>query len=89
MILSNSAIFAALDDGRLIIDPEPSPRNPADEPNADWPYGTSAVDLRLVTKFPGSTTALRSISISVAENSRTYSDRIRVVVRSPLTSLIR
>jgi dCTP deaminase len=47
MILSNSAIFAALDDKRLIIDPEPAPRNPADDPNADWPYGTSAIDLRL------------------------------------------
>ena len=47
MILSNSAIFAALDEKRLIIDPEPAPRNPADDPDADWPYGTSAIDLRL------------------------------------------
>jgi len=47
MILSNSAIFSALDEKRLIIDPEPIPRNPADDPNADWPYGTSAIDLRL------------------------------------------
>jgi dCTP deaminase len=47
MILSNSAIFQALDEGRLVIDPEPGPRNPADDPNADWPYGTSAIDLRL------------------------------------------
>lgn len=47
MILSNSAIFAALDEKRLVIDPEPKPRNPADDPGADWPYGTSAIDLRL------------------------------------------
>lgn len=47
MILSNSAIFAALDDQRLVIDPEPTPRNPADNPDADWPYATSAIDLRL------------------------------------------
>ena len=47
MILSNSAIFAALDDRRLIIEPEPAPRNPADNPDVDWPYGTSAIDLRL------------------------------------------
>ena len=47
MILSNSALFAALDEKRLVIDPEPIPRNPADDPNADWPYGTSAIDLRL------------------------------------------
>jgi dCTP deaminase len=49
MILSNSAIFAALDEKRLIIDPEPTPRDPTDSPTAapDWPYSTSAVDLRL------------------------------------------
>ena len=47
MIFSNSAIFAALDEKRLVIDPEPKPRNPADDPGADWPYGTSAIDLRL------------------------------------------
>ena len=47
MILSNSAIFAALDEKRLVIDPEPAPRNPAGDPDTDWPYGTSAVDLRL------------------------------------------
>jgi dCTP deaminase len=47
MILSNSALFEALDEKRLVIDPEPIPRNPADDPNADWPYGTSAIDLRL------------------------------------------
>lgn len=47
MILSNSAIFTALDEKRLVIDPEPAPRNPADDPDVDWPYGTSAIDLRL------------------------------------------
>ena len=47
MILSNSAIFAALDEKRLVIDPEPAPRNPVGDPDTDWPYGTSAVDLRL------------------------------------------
>ncbi len=47
MILSNSAIFAALDEGRLLIDPEPRPRNPEDDPDSEWPYGTSALDLRL------------------------------------------
>ncbi len=47
MILSNSAIFEALDAKRLVITPEPSPRDPATDPDADWPYQTSAVDLRL------------------------------------------
>jgi len=45
MILSNTAIFQALDDGRLIIDPEPSPR--FSEGNSKSPYNTSSVDLRL------------------------------------------
>lgn len=47
MILSNSAIFIALDEKRLVIEPEPAPRDPNDAPDADWPYGTTAVDLRL------------------------------------------
>lgn len=46
MILSDSAIFDALDDGRLVIDPEPSPRIPSiDQPIR--PFDRSAVDLRL------------------------------------------
>ncbi|MFO0762925.1 MAG: dCTP deaminase [Byssovorax sp.] len=49
MILSNSAIFAALDEKRLIIDPEPSPRDPAEASTgaSEWPYSTTAVNLRL------------------------------------------
>lgn len=47
MILSNSALFEALDQKRILIDPEPTPRNPREDPNAEWPYATSAVDLRL------------------------------------------
>ncbi len=46
MILSNRAIQRALDERRLIIDPEPFPRQASvDEPNC--PYNTTAVDLRL------------------------------------------
>jgi dCTP deaminase len=47
MILSNSALLAALDAKRIVIDPDPAPRNPQDDPDTEWPYGTSAVDLRL------------------------------------------
>jgi dCTP deaminase len=47
MILSNDEIFKALDERRLIIDPEPSPRDPVTNPGGEWPYSTSAVDLRL------------------------------------------
>ncbi|MCA9412217.1 MAG: dCTP deaminase [Candidatus Omnitrophica bacterium] len=45
MILSNLEIQKALDDGRLIIEPEPSPRQPTGQ--IQCPYQTSAVDLRL------------------------------------------
>ena len=45
MILSNVEIQRALDEGRLIIEPRPSPLRPtADSP---CPYQTSAVDLQL------------------------------------------
>jgi len=44
MILSNTEIQRAIDDGRLRIDPEPLPRN-VDDPSC--PYNTTAVDLHL------------------------------------------
>jgi dCTP deaminase len=47
MILSNSALFQALDEKRIIIDPEPAPRDPNDDPDLEWPYATTAVDLRM------------------------------------------
>lgn len=50
MILSNRAIQEALDEKRLVIDPEPKPRRPSTE-NPDCPYGTTAVDLRLAPKI--------------------------------------
>lgn len=46
MILSNTAIFEALDDGRLVIDPEPAPRV-TQQQGPKSPFGTSAVDLQL------------------------------------------
>ena len=45
MILSNIKIQKALDDGRLVIDPEPLPRRP--QAGEYCPYDTHAVDLRL------------------------------------------
>ena len=45
MILSNVSIQEALDRGWLAIDPEPAPRQPSSD--ADCPYNTSSVDLRL------------------------------------------
>ena len=50
MILSNLEIQKALDDGRLIIEPEPSPRKL--EPGEKYcPYNTHSVDLRLGHKI--------------------------------------
>jgi dCTP deaminase len=45
MILSNVEIHRALDEGRLIIEPEPLPRRPV--PNQSCPYDTHSVDLKL------------------------------------------
>lgn len=46
MILSNVEIHKAIDDGDLVIDPEPAIRFPTID-NPDSPYGTSALNLRL------------------------------------------
>ena len=46
MILSNTAIHEALDDGRLIIEPEPLPRFSVLD-GASSPYQTTSVDLTL------------------------------------------
>ncbi|MEN6575666.1 MAG: dCTP deaminase [Phycisphaerales bacterium] len=45
VILSNIEIQRALDEGRLVIDPEPLPRRP--QAGEYCPYDTHAVDLRL------------------------------------------
>lgn len=46
MILSNVEIQRALDEGRLVLDPEPAPRLPTRD-GPECPFQTSAVDLRL------------------------------------------
>lgn len=48
MILSNVKIHEAIDDGRLVIDPEPLPRFGSD---AETPYDTTSVDLRLGDQY--------------------------------------
>jgi dCTP deaminase len=45
MILSNVEIQRALDEGRLVIDPQPEPRKP--EVGKYCPYNTHSVDLKL------------------------------------------
>jgi len=79
MILSNVELHRALDDGRLVIDPEPGPRFPTiDEP--DCPYDTHSVDLRLAPEIsvpgPGQfaydLTQPGRIADTIARNSDTY-----------------
>lgn len=50
MILSNVEIFKALDEGRLVIRPEPSPRLPT-VTQSHSPYDTHSVDLRLADEI--------------------------------------
>lgn len=50
MILSNVSIHEALDNGWLVITPEPHPRQKG-EGGTKCPYQTSAVDLRLGTEI--------------------------------------
>jgi len=50
MILSNVELFAALDAGRLVILPEPSPRRPSIG-HPDCPFDTHSVDLRLADEI--------------------------------------
>lgn len=49
MILSNVAIQAALDEGRIVIVPPPEPRRA--EPGGLCPFNTTSVDLRLGHEF--------------------------------------
>jgi dCTP deaminase len=44
MILSNVEIHKAIDEGRLVVTPDPQPRNSGE---VGCPYGTTALDLRL------------------------------------------
>ena len=79
MILSNTEIQLALNDGRLVITPEPEPRTP--QIGIDHcPYDASAVDLRLGDEIsvprPGSYaydhTQTTSLSDHLSRNSTTY-----------------
>ncbi len=52
MILSNIELHRALDAGRLVIKPEPSPRSPdPSDPNQYCPYDTHSVDLSLAEEI--------------------------------------
>lgn len=51
MILSNIEIQRAIDERRLLIAPEPTPRRPPETVGGYCPYQTSSVDLRLASQI--------------------------------------
>ena len=98
MILSNTALLQALDEGRIVIIPRPEPVSQGD---GDSPYATTAVDLRLgseISRFERSslpTSAVGPILVtprsSAALATRAYragqTDRRRAALERGVTSI--
>jgi dCTP deaminase len=89
MILSNVEIQRALDEGRLIITPEPGPRRPTvRQPHC--PYDTHSVDLRLanVVSIPKNIGGVASIDLSgpgeVANFLQSNSEPLTITSDQPL-----
>ncbi len=78
MILCNTRLHAALDSRELVIDPEPSPREP--QVGSHCPYDTHSVDLRLSEeiavpsggKFSYDATQSGSIAKLITDHSKKY-----------------
>lgn len=62
MILSSTSIQQAIDDGRVVIDPEPGPRVAAATHGQPTPYDSSAVDLHLSDRLR---VPIRGLSVEV------------------------
>jgi deoxycytidine triphosphate deaminase len=82
MILSNVEVFAALDSGRLVIEPQPRPRHPGAGDAGDYcPYDTHAVDLSLGSEitvpetgtYAYDLTQATPLAVFIERNSRRYS----------------
>ncbi len=82
MILSNVEVWKALDDKRLVINPEPSPRQLSVASAGDkCPYDTHAVDLTLGTEITVPETGTYAYDLMqstplarfIERNSRRYS----------------
>jgi len=82
MILSNRGLFAALDTGRLVIDPQPAPRQLTVAHQGDYcPFDTHAVDLTLGSEItvpePGTYAydlmQPTPLAVFIERNSRRYS----------------
>lgn len=86
MILSNVEVHRALDDGRLVITPEPAPRFP--QIGSDHcPYDTHSVDLRLGDEIsvprPGSYAYDHTQTASLTEHIARNSTRYRISRQTP------
>jgi dCTP deaminase len=79
MILSNVEIQRAIDDGRLVLDPEPLPRRLGSEGRA-CPYQTSSIDLRLGEELrPGRVVLARTlerVELPIGEEGRCLAARV-------------
>ncbi|MHB8897348.1 MAG: dCTP deaminase [Thermoguttaceae bacterium] len=86
MILSNVELFAALDEGRLIIQPEPAPRLPT-VGQAHSPYDTHSVDLSLGDEITvpkkGQITYDLTKPGSIAETIRQHSENVKITQLQP------
>ncbi|MGD0896916.1 MAG: dCTP deaminase [Thermoguttaceae bacterium] len=86
MILSNVEVFRALDEGRLIIRPQPAPRLPT-VGQAPSPYDTHSVDLSLGNDItvPGKGQVTYDLTKpgSIADTIRQHSDTITITEWQP------
>jgi dCTP deaminase len=86
MILSNVELFKALDEGRLIIRPEPAPRLPT-VGQAHSPYDTHSVDLSLGNEITVPRKGQFNFDLtqpgSIAETIRQHSDTLTITEHQP------
>ena len=86
MILSNIELFSALDEGRLIIRPEPGPRLPA-LGQAHSPFDTHSVDLSLGDEITvpkeGQITYDLTQPGSIADTIRQHSETLKISELQP------
>lgn len=86
MILSNSEIFLAMDEGRLIIKPQPTPRLAAIE-GGHCPFDTHSVDLTLGDLIEVPRAGAFNIDLSepggVTELIRRNSEKFRITKEQP------
>jgi dCTP deaminase len=88
MILSNVEVFSALDQGRLIMRPEPQPRLPT-VGQAHSPYDTHSVDLRLGDEITIPAGGQFNYDLTqpgrIADTIRQHSETVRITDHQPFS----